>query len=65
MKYIIGGTHRHYMQWLRDNGVLNHRDAVHITREEQLMGLQIKKDQIVRLGWGSPAFEALLLTRML
>lgn len=63
MKVVVGGTYRDYREWLIRNQV-SERDAPHISHAEQLMGLELKESDIVRLGYMSPDMEQLLKTRI-
>jgi hypothetical protein len=63
MKIVVGGTFRQYREYLRDND-LSPRDAIYIDHADMLHGLEIKKKDIVRLGWMSPYMEARLLERI-
>lgn len=61
---VVGGTYRHFRQWCQENKVAE-RDAIHVGVEiERLLGLEIKQEDIVRLGYGSPGFEEVLRTRI-
>lgn len=63
MKVVVGGTYRDYKEWLRDNKV-SERDAIYVNHPDKLMGLELKPEDVVRLGYMSPAMEALLKTRI-
>lgn len=62
-KVVVGGTYRDYREWLRDNRV-NAGDARYIIYPEQLMGLELDENDIVRLGYISQAMEELLRSRI-
>lgn len=62
-KVIVGGTYRDFRDWLRENRMLE-QEVVWADRPEKLLGLELKEDQIVRLGYMTPEMETLLKTRI-
>jgi hypothetical protein len=62
-KVVVGGTHRDFLHWCRENGISPMR-CIRPTFREHLMGLEIKKEDIVRLGYMSPEMETELLLRI-
>jgi len=62
-KVVLGATYRQLVDWAIARK-LSPRDVIWVTRPEHLMGLELKPDDIVRLGPISQAMEDLLLTRI-
>lgn len=62
-KVVIGGTHQDFKKWLFDNK-LPESAVYRATRAEHLLGLEIKQEDIVRLGYLSPEAEMVLKTRI-
>lgn len=63
-KVVIGGNYRDYRLWLIDNK-LSERDAFYVGHaEEKLMGLELKEEDIVRLGPVSYRLAQYLRTRI-
>ncbi len=62
-KIVVGGTHNAFRAWVRNNR-MDLRHAVHVTFREQIMGLELKPQDIVRLGPISDAMELELKLRI-
>lgn len=64
MKVIVGGTYREYMRWRAEQG-LSPMEAFYIGDDpERLLGLELKEEDIVRLGPISKMTEETLRTRI-
>lgn len=63
-KVIVGGTWREYRAWCKRWDLVPERDAIFADTPEKLMGLELKLDDIVRLGPISQDMELLLKTRI-
>ena len=48
-KVVIAGNYRQYVNWCRENN-LQLRDAFYIDRIDQLFGLELAADDIVKVG---------------
>ena len=62
-KVIVGGTHQQFMEWCRRNKVSPTR-ARRAAYPENLLGLELKEEDIVRLGPISGEMEIMLKTRI-
>lgn len=62
-KAVIGGSTQAYMSWLKGTGTRS-RDVWRVRHRDDLMGLELKEDDIVRLGPISADMEDLLRTRI-
>lgn len=61
-KIAIGGNHAQFLNYKHEHK-LDNRAIVHATRIEHLFGLELKPEDVVRLGPVSEQFEMILKTR--
>ena len=62
-KVIVGGSHLDFIRWCRENDV-SPMSVIRPTFWEALLGLELKEEDIVRIGPMSSKMEEVLRTRI-